>query len=265
VPDRILIEAALNGSRGHPAPVAAEAAAAEGRRAVEAGASMVHVHARSADGQDSSDPQWYATFLHHFKSLCPDVPVSFTSKLSGNLPRNVEMWHPAPDFCSINFGSSVDPWPELIATVGDRNIRIEAGIADEDMIDAMCEEATSYFHAVFLVKTACGSRAAAAERYVELRAHAIARKFAGMIVGHGVDDATWGVVGTAAACGDHIRVGFEDSTHLANGDLARSNGDLVTNAVDIATALGRIPLEPQGLGALWGESGEVATKTASHH
>jgi uncharacterized protein (DUF849 family) len=244
-----LIEAALNGAAPRPAPWTPEDAADEGRRAVDAGAGMVHVHARARDGVQASDPAWYRRFLERFEELCPGVPVSFTSKATPGLLEDVAAWSPAPPACSVNYGSSVDPWRELLEILARRGIAVEGGAADEPMIDAVCAAPRAPSHLVLLVTAGEPDRAAAAERYLALRVHARRGGLDAPIVAHGYGDATWGVVGAALAAGDHVRVGFEDSLTLADGRPAASNGDLVANAVRIAEALGRTPIGPETMAA----------------
>jgi 3-keto-5-aminohexanoate cleavage enzyme len=48
----------------------------------------------------------------------------------------------------------------------------------------------------------------------------------------------------------HVRVGFEDSAMLPDGTPARSNADLVEQAVKQAEVLGRTPMEPAEARAL---------------
>lgn len=252
-----LIEAALNGAATRPAPLTPDAAAEEGRRAVEAGAGMVHVHARARDGAQSSDPAWYGRFLEQFEALCPGVAVSVTSKATPTLLDDVAAWSPAPAVCSVNYASAVDPWRELLEILDRRGIVVEGGVADEAMIDAVAAAPRAPSHLVYLVQADDPSRAAAAERYHEMRAHTLRSGLEIPIVAHGYGDATWGIVGAALAAGDHVRVGFEDSMTLADGRPARSNGDLVANAVRIAEALGRTPIKPDAIAARIGRGAEA--------
>jgi uncharacterized protein (DUF849 family) len=244
-----LIEAAINGPTGPPAPLTPEDAAAEGRRAVDSGAGMVHVHARTRAGAESSDPGWYRHFLEQFADLCPGVPVSVTSKRTPRLLENVANWEPPPPVCSVNYGSSIDPWHELLEILERHCVIIEAGAADEAMIDAVCSAARQPAHLVLLVEAVDRARVAAADRYLTLRMHARGAGFEAPIIAHGRGDATWGVVGAALAAGDHVRIGFEDCVTLPNGGAAASNGQLVASAVQIAEALGRTPIEPAAVAA----------------
>lgn len=241
---RVLVKAALNGRAGPPAPLDPLDAAEEGRRAVEAGAGMVHVHARRPDGAETGNPGWYAEFLTAFRARCPKVPVSFTTRQAPGLLDDVRAWDPPPDLASVNVGHGVDPWDELLDALRARGIAIEAGAWDEAMLDAVAADGGELVQLV-LVTPGEEDRAGAARRYLDLAAHARSRGFSRRIVAHGYGDATWGVVGTALACGDDVRVGFEDVRWLPDGSEARSNGDLVAAAVRMAQAVGRVPLAPE--------------------
>jgi 3-keto-5-aminohexanoate cleavage enzyme len=79
----VIIEAALNGGRDrreHPrVPYTPAAVAEEALRCAEAGASIVHFHARAATGGWSADPAWYAEAIRRIREAAPDVLVSLTS------------------------------------------------------------------------------------------------------------------------------------------------------------------------------------------
>lgn len=60
----------------------------------------------------------------------------------------------------------------------------------------------------------------------------------------GVGAAQWTMVAMGMLLGGHVRVGFEDSLYLRKGVLARSNAELVEQAVRIAHALQREVVTP---------------------
>lgn len=113
----VIIEAALNGGRErreHPrVPYTPEEVAAEAARCVEAGAAVVHLHARTATGGWSADPAWYAAALRAIRAQAPDLLVSITSLRPAGVPvwSVVNALHalaadPAtrPDLISVNVG-----------------------------------------------------------------------------------------------------------------------------------------------------------------
>jgi uncharacterized protein (DUF849 family) len=49
----------------------------------------------------------------------------------------------------------------------------------------------------------------------------------------------WDLVPRAIAEGGNVRVGLEDNFYLPNGEMAKSNGELVASAVDLVKLSGR--------------------------
>lgn len=88
--DKIVIKSCLNGMRGReqsphvpwtPAEIAAEA-----KRCADAGAAVVHIHARTPEGNISYDPEWYAEadrlireqtdlIVNHTTARMPDATI----------------------------------------------------------------------------------------------------------------------------------------------------------------------------------------------
>jgi hypothetical protein len=168
-----------------------------------------------------------------------------TSKDSPGLLENVRSWNPAPPVCSVNVGSDVDPWVDLLQVLTSRTIAVEAGVANVTMIDAVNADPSVFCHAVVLADAE--DRMSATRRYLQLRDSLREGGFDRRIIAHAYGDATWGVLATALACGDHVRVGFEDTPTLPTGRPAHSNGELVEILVQLARALGRTPLTPSDL------------------
>lgn len=57
----------------------------------------------------------------------------------------------------------------------------------------------------------------------------------------GISRKQWTLVASALTLGGNVRVGLEDNFYLPNGDMARSNGDLVAKARQMAEDIGRRP------------------------
>jgi uncharacterized protein (DUF849 family) len=52
---------------------------------------------------------------------------------------------------------------------------------------------------------------------------------------------TWPLTGAALALGGNVRVGLEDNFYLPGGEMVKSNGELVAQAVKMARDVGREP------------------------
>lgn len=83
MPDHVIIEAALNGGRTreeHPGvPLTAEELAAEARRCADAGAGIVHVHARDHDSAWTASRTEYERVIRAVRAAAPEVLISITS------------------------------------------------------------------------------------------------------------------------------------------------------------------------------------------
>jgi uncharacterized protein (DUF849 family) len=55
----------------------------------------------------------------------------------------------------------------------------------------------------------------------------------------GISRAQWGLLAAALSLGGNIRVGLEDNFYLPEGEMARSNGDLVARGARMAQDAGR--------------------------
>jgi uncharacterized protein (DUF849 family) len=81
------------------------------------------------------------------------------------------------------------------------------------------------------------------------------------VIGIGRDQ--WMLVGAALTIGGSIRVGLEDNFYLPDGTMARSNGDLIAKARQLAVELGRRPATVQEARALLGVRPLAAEATAA--
>ncbi|HSF01433.1 MAG TPA: 3-keto-5-aminohexanoate cleavage protein, partial [Solirubrobacterales bacterium] len=60
----------------------------------------------------------------------------------------------------------------------------------------------------------------------------------------GISRDQWRLVGAALALGGNVRAGLEDNFYLPDGEMARSNGDLIAKARQMAEDVGRRAATP---------------------
>lgn len=111
--DKIIITCAVTGGIHTPTmsealPITPEQIAQQSIEAAEAGAAIVHLHARNpTDGSPTSDPAVFMQFLPRIKEAS-DVVVNITT--GGGLRMTIEErlaapLHVKPEMCSLNLGS----------------------------------------------------------------------------------------------------------------------------------------------------------------
>ncbi|WP_022729727.1 3-keto-5-aminohexanoate cleavage protein [Fodinicurvata sediminis] len=113
MPRKVIITCAVTGSVHTPSmspnlPVTPEQIAAQAIAAAEAGAAILHLHARDlADGRPSPDPEVFHRFLPRIKQSC-DAVVNITTGGGQNMSveeRMAAALSAAPEMCSLNMGS----------------------------------------------------------------------------------------------------------------------------------------------------------------
>lgn len=231
----ILVQAALNGNRDHPAaPRTPQELAREARAAVDAGARSLHLHAYDQHGQETLAAKPCAAALQAVRAACPGVPLSLTT--SASIEPNpdtrkalIAAWTELPDLVSANMGEA--GILELCALLTQRGIGIEAGLLSLD--DARVFVASG-------IASRC-VRALVEPLNLEPKdalalAEAIEQTLAdGAVkleqVHHGDGIASWAVNQRALARGHGIRTGLEDTPVLPNGRIASGNGELVAAAM----------------------------------
>lgn len=279
--DKIIIKACLNGARGReqnpqvpwtPAEVAAEA-----KRCSDAGASIVHFHARTPQGGTSYDPAWYGEadhqiraqtnlVLNHTTARMPDASIEQVLRYLRETPEPVDM-------ISLNTGNIVFNTP--LAGGTRRTIAIPNSYDDIRQTIFVCRERgivpePAVLDTGFLtnVVTLVQDGLLATPRYllVEFSGRfgdglqimpGTARSYFYMTacvhdlfpdafwIAHGIEDSVFTIASLAIATGAHVRVGFEDRATLVDGSLAKSSADFVAWAVQVARAHGREPATPQ--------------------
>jgi uncharacterized protein (DUF849 family) len=110
---KVIITCAVTGSIHTPTmsphlPVTADEIAEQAVAAAEAGAAILHLHARDPeDGRPTADPEAFMAFLPRIKQAC-DAVVNITTGGSAQMTLDQRLAAPLkaqPEMCSLNMGS----------------------------------------------------------------------------------------------------------------------------------------------------------------
>ncbi|HEY7593405.1 MAG TPA: 3-keto-5-aminohexanoate cleavage protein [Actinophytocola sp.] len=244
-------------------PITPEEIAADVRRCFEAGASMVHLHARD----DDEEPTWrgdrFADICSAVADAAPEIVLVVTT--SGRNWSEVEKraasldvaGRAKPEMASLTLGSmnfasgpSINS-PETIAALAtamrERGIVPELETFDVGMIDyANYLISRGILQPPYYFNVLLGSRGTAAVSAANAAAALAALP----------DGATWAFAGIgraqvaantlATSLGGHVRVGLEDNPYYDWHDRSAesTNARLVERAVRIARDVGREPATP---------------------
>jgi 3-keto-5-aminohexanoate cleavage enzyme len=271
--DAMLIVAALNGTRTPDecpkVPITVEEIAAEAKRVVDAGAAVVHVHARKKDGGSAFD--LVIDDLMQAIRAKVDVPISITTQRTrstslGTVTALFDVLRHPPDLATI---SVRPPEPDMPAHREEARQILEAcdraGVRPEPVVisvDSLSDFEQLYQdsllqrmpYVIVELGTSDGrasDRSAGTPNNVLRMKDACSAAFSRFdVVMSGQDEASPNVQAVAAAAGCHVRCGFQDAPTLPDGSAAASNAQLVEIAVRLAEAVGRPVMEPSDVRAL---------------
>ncbi|MCX7606879.1 MAG: 3-keto-5-aminohexanoate cleavage protein [Bacteroidia bacterium] len=267
---KVIITAALTGvlatrEQCPYIPYTPEEIAEEGRRAVEAGASILHIHARQPSGAPAYDIETYRQILEEVRKRCPEVIINFSTGAVG-IPREERIHHITalkPDMAALNMGSmnyaiyspkAKQFYHDFVFQNPFRDIQyflekmVEAGTLPEmEAFDCgHIHNATPFIDMGLLkppyvfsfVMGVLGGIPATTENLIH-QARSVPPGSHWQVIGIGRKQ--WALAAAAITLGGHIRVGLEDNFYLPEGEMAHSNGALVEAAVKLTRTLGREP------------------------
>ena len=234
----------------------------EAKRAADAGAAIVHIHARKPQG----GPDWsVGTFAEIFDEVRArsDVIVNFSTGAVG-VPAEERVAHIRelrPEMAALNMGSMnyaiysekkkafyhdhvfANPFSDIqffLEAMKNAQVRPEMECFDaghigntRPLIDMGVLDAPYQFS---LIMGVLGGIPGTTRHLVD-QVDSLPQGSHWQVIGIGLNQ--WPLVASAIAMGGNVRVGLEDNFYLEQGKMAKSNGDLVEKACRLAHDLGR--------------------------
>jgi len=249
-------------------PYTPEEYAKEVRRARDAGAAMVHIHAREPNGTPTVAAEHYRAITRAILADTPDIIVNFSTGWVG-LPMADRVGHIeqlGPEIGALNMGSmnyarysskrkgfvfnfvfenDFEDIVFLLERMNEAGVKPECECFDvghvesvEPLIDLGVLRKPIQFS---LIHGVLGGISATARNLAHMASVVPPGCTWGVIA---VSREQWMMASAAAALGGNVRVGFEDNFYLPSGEMASSNGELVEAAAQIVRLQGRAVAEP---------------------
>ncbi|HEX8104960.1 MAG TPA: 3-keto-5-aminohexanoate cleavage protein [Solirubrobacteraceae bacterium] len=270
--DPVIITCSISGAVANreqcPAiPYTPEEYAAEARRAVDEGASMIHIHARTPDGVPSYAIEDFRAITEAILGAVDDVIVNYSTGAIG-VPieqRIAYLRELRPDVAALNMGSmnyakfSARRGEFVFHTVFENSFETimtflgemkTLGIRPEhECFDSGHVANLDPLLAMGLVdaplQISCVMGVVGGIRPTARNLAHMADQIPGGPDGPhnwgviGISRDQWRLVAAALTLGGNVRVGLEDNFYLPDGTMARSNGDLIARARRLTEDVGR--------------------------
>ena len=269
--DPVIITCSISGSLADrsqcPAiPYTPAEYAAEARRIVDEGGVMIHIHARRPDGTPSYEVEDFRAITEAIRAEVGDALIInySTGAMGVSVEKRLQYLRELkPDVAALNMGSMnyakysrkrkefvfkavfANPFDEIIAFLTAMN---ELGIKPEHecfdlghvgslppLVDMGVLKEPLHVDCVMGV---VGGAPPTARNLAAMADNIPEGSHWGVI---GISREQWMLVAAALTLGGSIRVGLEDNFYLPNGEMARSNGDLIAKARQMTEDVGRRP------------------------
>jgi uncharacterized protein (DUF849 family) len=266
-PDKCVITCAITGvladrKQNEAIPYTPSEIADEAKRAYDAGATCVHIHARNDDGTPTFSPAVFARIKDEIEKRCPILLNFSTGTIFEDVSDQIRyIQESRPAVAALNMGTMnyskysekrkafvfdmvfPNTYGKIIQLIAAMN---EAGVKPE----LECFD-TGHTHGVwplldmgvlkkplqfsFIVNVLGGIPPTVESLQLQTKIMPPGSEWEVI----GIGKCGWRMIGAAAVLGGNVRAGLEDNLYLPNGEKARSNGELIEVAARIVRDVGR--------------------------
>jgi 3-keto-5-aminohexanoate cleavage enzyme len=270
--DPVIISCSISGAVANrdqcPAiPYTPDEYAAEARGIVDEGGSQIHIHARTPDGSPSYEVEDFRAITEAIRAEVDDVIINYSTGAIGvPIEKRIEYLRELkPEVAALNmssmnyakysrrrkdfvfkavFENSFDTIIEFLTAMRELGIKPEHECFDaghvanlDPLLDMGLLEEPLQISLVMGVNGGIRPNA----RNVAMMSEQIPGGPEGpnqwQVIGISRDQ--WKLLGASLVMGGNVRAGLEDNFYLPNGEMAKSNGELIAKARQMAEDVGR--------------------------
>jgi uncharacterized protein (DUF849 family) len=238
--------------------------AEECKRAYDAGAAVVHIHARNDDGSPTFDPKVFARIKEEVEKRCPILLNFSTGTILDDVTEQCTyIKESRPHIAALNMGTMnyskysekrksfvfdmvfPNTYSKIIKLLEAMN---QAGVKPE----LECFD-TGHTHGIwplldmgvlkkplqfsFIVNVLGGIPPTVESLQLQTKLMPPGSEWEVI----GISKCGWRMIATALVLGGNIRAGLEDNVYLPNGEMAKSNGELIEVCARMVRDVGRRP------------------------
>lgn len=238
--------------------------AEEARRAYDAGAAAVHIHARNDDGSPTFSPAVFARIKEEVRKRCPVILNFSTGTIAEDVgDQCTYIRQERPEIAALNMGTmnyskysksrkqfdfdmvfpnTYDKIIKLLSAMNEAGVKPELECFDTGhtqgvwpLLDMGVLKRPLQFS--FIVNVLGGIPGHVESLQLQTKIMPPGSEWEVIGISHG----QWRMLATALVLGGNIRCGLEDHLYLPSGEMAKSNGELVEVAVRMTRDVGRRP------------------------
>ncbi len=238
--------------------------AEEARRAYEAGASVVHLHARNDDGSPTFSPATFAAIKREIRERCPVILNFSTGTIGADVSEQCAyLTECRPEIGALNMGTmnyskyshsrksfvfdmvfpnTYEKIIKLLVAMNEAGVKPELECFDSGhtqgtwpLVDMGLLVPPLQFS--FIVGVLGGIPPEVESLQLQTKIMPAGSEWECISISHG----HWRMLATATVLGGNVRTGLEDHLYLPSGEMASSNGAMVEVATRLVRDVGRRP------------------------
>lgn len=238
--------------------------AEEAKRAYDAGASVVHLHARTDDGAPTFEPATFAAIKQEIRKRCPVILNYSTGTILDDVSQQVTYLSECkPEIGALNMGTmnyskysrqrksfvfdmvfsnTYEKITKLLVAMNEAGVKPELECFDSGhtqgtwpLIDMGLLKPPFQFS--FIVGVLGGIPAEVESLQLQTKIMPAGSEWECIAISHG----HWRMLAAAAVLGGNVRTGLEDHLYMPDGSMAASNAAMVDQAVALVRGVGRRP------------------------
>ena len=259
--------------------------AEEAKRAYDAGASVVHIHARNDDGSPTFAPSTFAAIKREIQARCPIILNFSTGTISDDVSEPVAtIRRVRPSIAALNMGTMnyskysrarktfdfdmvfpnrYEKIITLLTAMNESGVKPELECFDTGhtqgiwpLLDMGLLKPPLQFS--FIVNVLGGIPGHVESLQLQTRIMPPGSEWEVIGISHG----HWRMLAAALVLGGNVRTGLEDHLYLPSGEMAKSNGELVETLVRMTRDVGRRPATVDEARAILGLDAVAASALA---
>ena len=240
----MLIKIALNGARPKEQnefiPQSLVEIEKEVKLLYENGNKVFHIHCYDENGNESLKPKDVNKLVTLVKNISPEIQIGISSGdwIEPDLEKRksyIKGWENIPDFISVNMIE--DDAIEISKLLMSKGVKLEAGLNEKKAAEIFVESdlVKDCFRILIEPEPEEISSAIETINAIEEVLNNYNIKIPRLL--HGFNVVSWKILKEAKKRGYDSRIGMEDTIYLENGEMIKSNLDLVQYANKLINAL----------------------------
>lgn len=245
-------------------PYTPEEIGEECRRAYEAGAAAAHIHARNDDGSPTFEPSVFARIKEEVRKRSPIILNFSTGTIADDVSQQCQYIRESkPEIAAMNggtmnyakyskrrksfvfdmvFPNTYDKMGKMLTAMKESGVKPELECFDTGQThglwpfidNGLLEPPLQYS---FIVNVLGGIPPTVESLQLQTKIMHPGSQWEVI----GISHCHWRMLASALVLGGNIRTGLEDHLYLTNGEMAKSNGDMVEVAERLCRDTGRKP------------------------